>query len=440
MAHDINDPLQNAERLASLIQLSSDFFWETDAEHRFTLLTIGSRHKSTQRESQIGKRRWEVPSVAPGPEGWARLEAAMDAHEVFHDFEFARRDQEGRIRYMMTSGEPRFDGAGRFLGYRGVGRDITTLRETERSLLDATKRFEALVQLSSDFYWETDAEHRFTVLVHGPRFVSTQRESQIGKRRWEIGSVSPDAAGWAKLERDMNEHRVFHDFEYARANADGIVKHLSISGEPRISGDGAFLGYRGVGRDISERVAARERIEHLALHDGLTGLANRANLTGSLVRAMARARRAAKALALIFIDLDGFKQVNDTLGHDAGDRLLVEVANRLRGCLRAADLQARFGGDEFVVLLEDLPERAAAGRVAGKILEALGRPYGALEGGRCRVTASLGIAVFPDDAQDDRALMRRADEAMYLAKLAGKNAYRYYVEEKGAQEDRSAGA
>lgn len=439
MAKDIDDGLQDAERLSALIQLSSDFFWETDVEHQFTLLVHGARFESTQRESQIGTRRWDVPSVSPGPAGWAGLEATMDAHKAFHDFEYARRDLEGRIRNMVISGEPRLDEAGSFLGYRGMGREVTALRETERLLREASARFEALVQLSSDFYWETDAGHSFTVLVHGPRFVSTQRESQIGKRRWEIASVSPDAEGWARLERDMNEHRVVQDFEYARTNAAGVVKHMSISGEPRLSEDGAFLGYRGVGRDITERVVARERIEHIALHDGLTGLANRANLTGSLKRAIARAQRAVKGLALVFIDLDGFKQVNDTLGHDAGDRLLVEVAERLRGCLRAADLPARFGGDEFVVLLEDLPGRAAVGRVAGKLLDALGRPYAVLVESSCRVTASLGIAVFPDDANDDLLLMRRADEAMYRAKQAGKNAYRFHAEANGAQESRTPG-
>ncbi|MEA2282132.1 MAG: hypothetical protein QOK21_2739, partial [Solirubrobacteraceae bacterium] len=163
---------------------------------------------------------------------------------------------------------------------------------------------------------------------------------------------------------------------------------------------------------------ASRRLRHQALHDGLTGLPNRSLLYSRLRRAIASAGRGANGLAaLMLIDLDRFKEVNDTLGHDHGDELLVEVAARLRGALRRGDTLARLGGDEFAVLLPDLPERAAVAELAGRLQDALGRPF-ALRGVAVELEASIGVALSPDHGDDVHALVQRADVAMYDAKRA----------------------
>ena len=159
----------------------------------------------------------------------------------------------------------------------------------------------------------------------------------------------------------------------------------------------------------------------LAFTDPLTGLANRTSLGASLEQAVNRARRRSSSkIAVLYIDLDGFKQVNDVHGHDTGDALLVETAQRLRKHLRSSDLIARHGGDEFLVVLEDLQDLRPVEIVAKKLLAELGRPY-ALAGQELGVTASIGISVLPDDAVDARTLLKHADTAMYAAKQAGKN-------------------
>lgn len=177
-----------------------------------------------------------------------------------------------------------------------------------------------------------------------------------------------------------------------------------------------------------ERKAFERRLAERAHFDPLTGLVNRALLLDRLNHALARASRTRKRIALLFIDLDGFKKVNDTRGHGAGDRVLKEIANRLSRVARKGDTVARLGGDEFVVILEDLEDVSHAGGAADRLLRSVEAPLAVMPGESVRLTCSLGIAVFPDSAADAESLLRNADEAMFFAKKAGGNRVRYYRE------------
>ncbi len=174
-----------------------------------------------------------------------------------------------------------------------------------------------------------------------------------------------------------------------------------------------------------ERKGAEERVQYLATHDGLTGLPNRAMFSQLLNIEIESARRYERKFALLFIDLDRFKAINDTLGHQAGDTLLKEIAGRLTASVRAGDVIARLGGDEFVVMVQEANEIGQVAAVARKILSAAIKPM-TIAGQECRVTASVGIAMYPADAQDEQSLMKNADLAMYLAKEEGKNNYQFF--------------
>ncbi|MBF0625508.1 MAG: diguanylate cyclase [Magnetococcales bacterium] len=176
---------------------------------------------------------------------------------------------------------------------------------------------------------------------------------------------------------------------------------------------------------LIERKSAEERLEHLAYHDSLTGLPNRKLFQERLAQDLARARREGSLLAVMFMDLDRFKQVNDTLGHEAGDRLLHEVSDRLKGCLRKSDTVARLGGDEFTVALTVPSSRDGALRVADKIIESLARPF-RIEGHDCQIGSSIGICFSTGDEDDPELLLQKADTAMYAVKRAGRNAFRVY--------------
>jgi diguanylate cyclase (GGDEF)-like protein/PAS domain S-box-containing protein len=179
-------------------------------------------------------------------------------------------------------------------------------------------------------------------------------------------------------------------------------------------------------RDVSEQKLAQQRIEQLAHYDTLTHLPNRTLFYDRLDQAIIVAKRNKQSLALLFIDLDGFKQVNDTLGHHTGDLLLVKVAERLRLCVRESDTLARLGGDEFTLILNEAHERDNIEMVAKKIIESIDLPFD-LEGKQVKVSASIGIARYPDDAPSKGTLLIVADKAMYAAKAAGKNAYRFGI-------------
>ena len=308
-----------------------------------------------------------------------------------------------------------------------ISRDIRKRLETEAALRESEARFRSLTQLSSDFFWETDAQHRL-IQVEGTSEASAARpRAAAGKAPWEVPAVKPDAAGWAAHRARFETRRPFRNFEYALLGADGRPRYYSVSGEPRADAGGRFAGFRGVGHEITDIVEARERIAALAYSDPLTGLANRTGFGPALEHAVRRARRNSTQLAALYLDLDGFKQVNDTYGHETGDRLLIEVAARLRHTLRASDQVARFGGDEFVVVLEDMPGPPEVELVAGKLIAEIARPYGILpDGGACRVTASVGVSLFPADADSPRELLQHADAAMYRAKQHCKNTLRFY--------------
>ena len=179
-------------------------------------------------------------------------------------------------------------------------------------------------------------------------------------------------------------------------------------------------------RELAERIAHAERAEHMAYHDALTGLPNRAFFAQRLAEAIDSARRSDRPLAVLFLDLDHFKQINDTLGHYAGDALLAEVARRLHHCVRGSDCVARLGGDEFVVLLSDLHSSNDVHEVASKMLSIVAAPF-LLADHALQVTVSIGVSVFPEHGSDEQALMKHADAAMYEGKRQGRNVVRTYA-------------
>ncbi len=309
--------------------------------------------------------------------------------------------------------------------------NITERRRIEDALRESEEKFRNLAENSSDAIWRMDTNFRFTYISPADeRMRGFRQDEVVGTTIW--GLLKPE--GVEHVRRMYKERREAERngipsgavrFELEQKRKDGSWLWTEVNVVPHRDRNGKLVGYHGVTRDISERKRAAERIEHMARHDPLTDLPNRALFSDRLDVALSLAKRNGTRLALMFVDLDKFKPVNDTFGHAMGDILLREAARRMRDCIRASDTIGRIGGDEFVVLLPVVEKPNDAIVVADKLREALAPPF-EIDGRRIEVSCSVGIAIAPDDGRDEIELAKNADSAMYLAKQQGGNAVRLY--------------
>ncbi|MFY9328909.1 MAG: sensor domain-containing diguanylate cyclase [Georgfuchsia sp.] len=232
--------------------------------------------------------------------------------------------------------------------------------------------------------------------------------------------------GLSEAEQLAEAHRNMRNYQW-RAVLGSALLILVITLLWRMSRQLALVRQH----EADVKVAYAKKVEYLAYHDGLTGLPNRSFFGKLLDQSISQARRYKRQLAVLFLDLDCFKQINDMLGHDAGDELLKEVAVRLKDCLRDSDTVARLGGDEFVVLIPELEDKKSVATTARKMLLAIARPFNLL-GQEHTVTVSIGISVYPQDGVDEQMLKKNADIAMYWAKEEGRNNFRFYSEKPNA--------
>jgi len=312
-----------------------------------------------------------------------------------------------------------------------LARQLTSLAENTHLLRRTTglaeelgrneARFRSLVQNASDVIIVADATGN--ILYESPaveRVLGYTPAERVGTNA--LSTIHPDdARRVTEILAYVTQHPgEFRTLECRVMHTDGDWRWLELTAS-NVLDDPNVRGIIGNYRDITERKHLEAQLAHQATHDSLTGLANRALFRDRLEHALARARRHGEPVSILFMDLDDFKTVNDSLGHWAGDELLVGVANRLRGCMRESDLAARFGGDEFAVLFEDT-DGTRAEAAAKRILSTLAHPIN-VQGQAMRAQASIGLAVVDDGSCDPEELLRRADTAMYAAKARGKGQY-----------------
>jgi diguanylate cyclase (GGDEF)-like protein/PAS domain S-box-containing protein len=307
--------------------------------------------------------------------------------------------------------------------------DITQRRAMEQALRESETRFRDFAEAASEFVWENDIDGRFTYVSSRVESVWGYTESElIGRTAIEFTPPGEAERVRAWLEHNMRPDGSFKDLEQRIVAKNGDLRWLLINAVGVFDEAGRRIGQRGAGRDITDRKQADARISHLATRDALTDLPNRLLLNERLHDALAGARRRGHVIAVMFIDLDRFKNINDSLGHDVGDDLLRAIARRLSACLRESDTLARLGGDEFVVILDELKDAGAAAVVGEKLMQALSEPL-VIRGHTLVTTASIGVGCFPMDGEDAASLMRSADTAMYHAKSLGRNALQFFSRE-----------
>lgn len=334
---------------------------------------------------------------------------------------------DGGITYVHTQCETAYDNAGIPLSTHGTAQDVTIGVLTEMSLKESEERFRTIADYTYDWeYWEGPRGEMLYVSPSCAEVTGYSVTDFVTQPGLIYRIVHPDDQALMEGHRADIHHDDAGTVTFRIVRRDGGIRWIAHGCRKVHARDGRFMGRRASNRDITALKQAEEQVRQLAYYDTLTGLPNRRLLLDRLERTLAQARRHHRAMAVMFLDLDRFKQVNDTLGHVVGDKLLKQVAARLVTCVREGDTVARPGGDEFVILLAEIGHPEDAARVAEKIIAVFAAPV-VVDGQPLAVTTSVGIAVYRADADDDvEALMKQADMAMYAAKDAGRNTWRFY--------------
>ncbi|MGF6594259.1 bifunctional diguanylate cyclase/phosphodiesterase [Pseudomonas sp. 2835] len=314
---------------------------------------------------------------------------------------------------------------------REIDANLRRLQASNQALEASEQRFRAVAEAASDWIWETDRHHRLSYLSQ--RFVAVtgfQSEDWLGQPLNQLLSCeTTPLIQWLDNQADSDSQQVAN-LRCAYRDHTGQVRFCRVSARAIVF-DGKRVGYRGTASDITDEVAAHARIQHLSMHDALTGLANRNKLSRFLDQALLKGQDATP-LTLLLLDLDSFKPINDSLGHAAGDAVLLEVAARLRESTRDGDLVARLGGDEFVLVMNDMDSRNEIDRFCGRLIDSLHQPI-YFEEQALHIGASLGVAQTRLQGFDAGELIRCADIALYQAKAEGKNTWRYFSPEMNEQ-------
>jgi diguanylate cyclase (GGDEF)-like protein len=298
-----------------------------------------------------------------------------------------------------------------------LDKKLVELNDEKAKLIESEARFRDFAEASADWFWESNEQHKINALTGGP----------AGLNFYSLIDLAEACHSHTSNEmlKTLQAHKRFADYVVHFTDEQGKLVYLRVSGKPIFELSGNFIGYRGVGRDVSEMVSLNRKVEFLASHDDLTGLPNRSLFRQRLEHAIAKAERTSSQVLLLFFDLDKFKLVNDTLGHEAGDQLLIMATKRITEKARATDALCRLGGDEFVMVMEGASPQDGH-RLVRDIITAFSTPF-EIKQQKVYCTTSIGVSVYPDDTSDPQTLMVYADLAMYRAKQNGRNDFEFYT-------------
>ena len=421
-------------------------------DHGFQIAEAASGEQALRMLAQVAPDVIVLDALMPGMDGFATCEAlrALPAFENIPVLMLTGLDDDASINRAYRAGATDF--FVKSTQWSLLSGRLRYLLRASRMRLDLERhkarlgRAQDLAKMGS-FDWRRSADGRGGTLLMSPeglRVFGFGPGERLGLHTLLRMVPAESRRNFVRLLRGVLAHSSVLATDVPVTLPDTRLRIVHVEAEPEYNEHGQSIGYTGIVQDVTERRTAEDRIKHLANFDPLTGLPNRHQLIWRTERALQHARRMGHSVALLLIDLDRFKNINDTLGHTAGDELLIEVARRLRGCVRHSDqimegaveavgpawhrkLEAvgRLGGDEFVALLPEVGDQRDAERVAQRMLDVMREPI-FVGGGEWVVTASIGIAMYPRDGFDVADLMRNSDVAMYAVKNQGKNAAALY--------------
>ncbi|MBF0169926.1 MAG: EAL domain-containing protein [Nitrospinae bacterium] len=417
--------LESERRMRSILENMQDIFYRADLEGRFLWLTGAvSESLGYEPEELMGVRMRDLCVTTADKESLIDL---LERRGRVHDYQFRLRHKNGAPVWFSINAQYYRDGDGGVLGVEGTFRDISDRKQDEERLQLASLVFENAVEGVA----VTDPEGR--ILSVNPAFskiTGYEASEAIGQKTSILRSDRQSdpfyRSMWGAL---LTVGHWRGEIWNRKKSGEAYPEWLTITAIR--NDEGKTIQYVSVFHDITELKRTEEQVKYLAYHDSLTKLPNRTLLLDRLTVALAHARRKQSRVAVMFLDLDHFKRINDSLGHAVGDRFLQDVAGRIKACLRQDDTVGRVGGDEFIILLEDVQTVDAAVAIARKVIKAMRDPF-EYEGHLLYAGVSIGVTFFPDDADTPEILVRNADMAMYRAKEKGRNNYQLFTAEMDA--------
>jgi diguanylate cyclase (GGDEF)-like protein/PAS domain S-box-containing protein len=420
--------------LHNLLESSSEAIYFKDLENRFLLISKGVMQHHIERERKngasenldlgpdyyLGKTDLDLYDTELATEWMAEERRIIETAEPMVDVLERDSSDAAGGGWFRTSKAPLRDEDGTIIGTFGISRDVTAQVVAEQELARREAQLRAVLDSSPDVMACYNKDLRYEMInAKAAVLLGTTPEQVVGRTDEELERPAEVLALLVPALKEVIETKEAREVEFpSQVGEQTIWWHARMV--PQLSGDGVVTGVVMAARDLTQIKAVQTVLAHQALHDHLTGLANRLALMGRLSTALGNLRSNPGRIVLLFIDLDNFKLINDAYGHDVGDEVLAEVASRLRGATRRADMVARLGGDEFVMLFDILEPDKDARTLANRALRSLRKGF-VHDGETLCVTASIGAVVISDPETNVDDVLRDADIAMYSAKAKGKN-------------------
>ncbi|PKN53626.1 MAG: hypothetical protein CVU55_00440 [Deltaproteobacteria bacterium HGW-Deltaproteobacteria-13] len=425
---DITERKIMEEKYSSILENIQEGYFEVDLAGNFTFFNDSvCRVLGYSREELMGiNNRQYTKDKESAKKVFQAYSQVYKTGEPLKEFGWHITRKDGARRYIEGSISLLKDSSGKPIGFRGISHDVTERKNSEEALRQSEEKYRSILENIQEAYFEVDLNGNFTFFNDSLcRITGCSREELIGANHRQFSDKENAKKVFLAFNKVYRIGDPTEGFDWLIIRKDGTKRYIESSVSLRKDSGDKPVGFKGVIRDITERKQIERELNHMATHDALTGLPNRLMFSQLLNHAIMSAQRNKKQLAVLFIDLDRFKIINDSLGHEAGDQMLKEIAGRFRHLLRAVDVVGRLGGDEFIILIEEVNELNQVATLAHKILATTLKPA-VIMGEECRVTASIGISIYPRDGQDEQSLMKNADIAMYFAKEEGKNNYQFY--------------